>query len=156
MEIDGSLGGMMTIVGIVSIIAIICILVWYATSGEAYTNFKTEKIGTDSVTPVTSSSKDILSTGHVFVHTDQLSNYNYIYEFNLPIANGGDYNPATGVYNVYIGDTDSKEKLSKIGVLTRSPDGWSRFTFKSAVKYKFTVITYQQGSNEQTILSKDL
>jgi len=95
---------------------------------------------------ITSESDQVISSG--VVNKYLIDNvYHYIYQFNLPLSTGNDYNQTLGDYNVYLGN-------EKVGNLKRHGDGFYIFDYQSPIDYKSTQITYTSQSKSTLIYKK--
>lgn len=109
-------------------------------------NFKNDDFSYSDISKVYFNTKDndFLFNGMVFKQYYNNAFY-YLYKFNLPIPQGGDYNKIDGKYTVLAGL--SKDDLKIIGFLERSSDGW--FYLQSATKeeYKYTQIVFSNSAD---------
>lgn len=139
---------------IISIIVILVFLVLYLKyyKNEAFSNFISDN-GIEQTPMIkhkylTSSGNYITSGGVYKQFLD--GKYHYLYEFNLPIPQGGDYNKTSGKFIALAGI--SKETLSPIGEFVRTSDGWSRITIETDEELKYTQIVYIIDSSSGEII----
>ncbi len=95
-------------------------------------------------------SEDFLANGSVFKYKNG-DVYDYVYRFNLPIPEGGDFSKAQGDYEILAGTT--KDNLKSVGKLQRKGDGSFDKDFSSEEDFIYTRIDFVDKGVKIPILS---
>lgn len=136
---------------VIFLVSVVLYLIYY--KNETFANFISDN-GEEhkpmiSHKYLTSPSDKYITSGGVYKQYLD-GKYHYLYEFNLPIPHGGDYNKTSGKFIALAGT--SKDTLSPVGEFVRTSDGWSRITIDSDEEFKYTQIIYVIDSSEGKLI----
>lgn len=96
---------------------------------------------------------EFIANGAVYKHVNK-DVFNYIFKFNLPIPQGGDYNKIDGKYIVVAGNTTDDAK--PVGELKRLSDGWFYLEVKSKEEFKYAQIGFTSDGKSVVLFENNI
>lgn len=144
-----------TVAAAIFLLAVIILGFFGINFKEKFTSFKDEDYRPVYLKKsfLTKRNNDFMSSGAIYKHRLN-GKYQYLYQFNLPNAIGGDYNKMHGRYIAYAGPTSNN--LSKQGQLVRSSDGWYRMKVIDNKNHKYAKIVFVAPEAKETVLEGEI